>query len=283
LAGPLPKLLAATVLVVGTAWILPIHDDEPAGNNGNAATRVAPTFVIEARRDRLLLSGHTASAQHEMRLRRSVEAGFPALEPSFDFRPLGMVPDWWSDATTQLVEQLASMTSPTAVLAEDMLQISALVVDAASAHTSIDELRLPASVQRNVRFETIDSDILARSLCARQFGTFAALPIQFEESSTVLRQSAYPSLDKIASLADACRDATIVITGHTDSSGNEDWNRILSRRRAQAVADHLESLGIDGDRLEVEGLGSADPVADNATRHGRSLNRRIDVRFSSVD
>lgn len=283
MAGPLPKLLAATVLVAGTAWILPIHNDEPAGNDGKVATHVAPTFVIEARRGRLLLSGHTLSAQHEIRLRRSAATGFPTLEPHFDFRPLGIVPDWWPDVTTQLVQQLASMKSPTAVLAEDVLHVSALVTDTASAQAGIDELQLPESVRRHMRFESIDSDVSARSLCARQFATFAANPIQFEESTAVLRQSAYPALDKIASLADACRDATVIITGHTDSSGNEDWNRLLSRRRAQAVADHLESLGIDRERLEVDGLGSDVPVADNATRYGRSLNRRIDVRFSAGD
>ncbi len=271
------------MLVAGTAWVLPLHDDEPTGNIGIVVTHVAPTFVIEARRDRLLLSGHTVSAQHEIRLRRGAETEFPALEPRFDFRPLGIVPDWWTDVTTQLVEQLASMQSPTAVLAEDTLHVSAIVGDMELAQAGIDGLQLPESVRRYVRFESVDSDNSARSLCARHFEMFATPPIRFEESGTVLRQSAYPALDKIASLADACRDATIVITGHTDSSGNEDWNRILSRRRAQAVADHLESLGIDRERLAVEGLGSDVPVAGNAASYGRGLNRRVDVRFSPGD
>lgn len=283
MAGRFPKLLAATVLVAGIAWILPLHDDVPAGDVSRAVTRVAPTFEIRARRDRLLLSGHTVSAQHELRLRRSAAAGFPELEPQFDFRPLGIVPDWWAGVTTQLIELLAPMTSPTAVLDENTLRVSALVADTATAQASIDRLQLPESVRRHVRFERVDSDISARSLCARQFPAFTAPPIRFEESGTVLRQSAYPALDKIASLADACRGATIVITGHTDSSGNEEWNRILSRRRAQAVADHLELRGIDSERLRVEGLGSDVPVADNATRYGRSLNRRIDVRFFPGD
>lgn len=284
MASPLPRLLAATVLVAGTAWILPIHDDDDtAGDTAEVATHVPPAFLIEVRRNHLLLSGHTASAQHETRLRRSAATGFPERELRFDFQPLGIVPDWWPDATTQLVGLLASMQSPTAVLAEDTLHLSALVDDTAMADTRIDGLHLPRSVRRYARLESVNDDASARSLCARQFGMFAAPPIRFEESGTVLRQSAYPALDKIASLADACRDAALVITGHTDSSGNEEWNRILSRRRAQAVADHLVTLGIDSERLRVDGLGSEVPVADNETRYGRSLNRRIDVRFSAGD
>ena len=284
MASPLPKLLAATVLVAGIAWILPIHDDDDtAGDSASVATPVSPAIIIEVRRNHLLLSGHTASAQHEARLRRSAATGLHELELRFDFQPLGIVPDWWADATTQLVELLASMQSATAVLAADNLHVTALVDDTALANTGIDGLRLPESVRRYVRLERINPDVSARSLCERQFGEFAAAPIRFEESGTVLRQSAYPALDRIASLADACRDATLVITGHTDSSGSEEWNRVLSRQRAQVDADHLETLGISGERIRVDGVGSEIPVADNETRYGRSLNRRIDVRFSAGD
>ena len=95
------------------------------------------------------------------------------------------------------------MRSPTAVLAEDTLRVSALVDDTESAQASIDALQLPESVQRHVRLERIDSGISAQSLCARQFGPVATPPIRFEESGTVLRQSAFPALEKIAALADA--------------------------------------------------------------------------------
>ena len=283
MVAPLRKLVAAAALVAGIAWVLPLHDNDAAGEAIGTATHISPTLIIEIRRNRLFLSGHTASAQHESHIREAVGTAFPGLEARFDFNPLGIVPDWWSEVTVQLVELPVSMRSGTVTLAEDALRVSALVNDVELANRRLEALRLPGSVQRNLRFEHVDTDISARLLCERQFSTFSALPIQFEESTTILRQSAYPALDKIAALADACREATVTITGHTDSSGNEDWNRILSHRRAQAVADYLVTLGVEIGRLEVDGLGSGVPVADNATRYGRSLNRRIDVRFSVVD
>jgi OOP family OmpA-OmpF porin len=86
-------------------------------------------------------------------------------------------------------------------------------------------------------------------------------------------------LDKIIEVADDCRDSTIAITGHSDSSGNETWNRRLSVARAQAVADYITRGGITPARLLVEGLGSAVPIADNATAQGRSINRRIEFEL----
>jgi outer membrane protein OmpA-like peptidoglycan-associated protein len=94
-----------------------------------------------------------------------------------------------------------------------------------------------------------------------------------------MRRSAYPVLDRVIALADACRGSTLTITGHTDSTGNESWNQQLSLARAQAVATYLDSRGIAGDRLISVGAGSSLPIATNATRYGRGINRRIDIHF----
>ncbi len=97
-----------------------------------------------------------------------------------------------------------------------------------------------------------------------------------------MRTSAIPVLEQVAAFADACRDTLVSITGHTDSSGDENYNRALSLARAKVVADWLQESGIEGDRLEVAGVGSSVPVADNATRFGRSLNRRIDIELAAI-
>ncbi len=96
-----------------------------------------------------------------------------------------------------------------------------------------------------------------------------------------MRTSALPVLERVAAFADACRDTLVSITGHTDSSGDENYNRALSLARARTVADWLQNRGIEPARLEVAGAGSSLPIADNATRFGRSLNRRIDIGFSA--
>jgi OOP family OmpA-OmpF porin len=68
-----------------------------------------------------------------------------------------------------------------------------------------------------------------------------------------------------------------IIIGHTDSTGNDEYNMELSKRRAQSVADYLVSTGVDPDKLRVIGRGENDPIASNDTEEGRAQNRRVDI------
>jgi OOP family OmpA-OmpF porin len=68
-----------------------------------------------------------------------------------------------------------------------------------------------------------------------------------------------------------------IIIGHTDSTGNDEYNMGLSKRRAQSVADYLVSTGVDPDKLRVVGRGENDPIASNETKEGRAENRRVDL------
>jgi OOP family OmpA-OmpF porin len=68
-----------------------------------------------------------------------------------------------------------------------------------------------------------------------------------------------------------------IIIGHTDSTGNAEYNMGLSKRRAQAVADYLISTGVPAEKLRVTGRGKNDPLASNDTEDGRAQNRRVDI------
>ncbi|HEY5691653.1 MAG TPA: OmpA family protein, partial [Cyclobacteriaceae bacterium] len=68
----------------------------------------------------------------------------------------------------------------------------------------------------------------------------------------------------------------VEIGGHTDSLGPEEYNQMLSQRRADAVKKYLERLGIDGKRITAVGYGESKPVAPNDTQEGRRLNRRTE-------
>ena len=72
-------------------------------------------------------------------------------------------------------------------------------------------------------------------------------------------------------------NSNIRIIGHTDSTGDPGRNRTLSRGRADAVAAYLVQQGVASTRLETGGMGSDQPIADNATQTGRALNRRVEV------
>ena len=69
------------------------------------------------------------------------------------------------------------------------------------------------------------------------------------------------------------------ISGHTDDTGDDNNNQILSEERAKACYQYIVSQGISPDRLSYAGYGETRPVADNKTRQGRTLNRRVEFEI----
>lgn len=278
--------LAILALVAGVVWSLPMQtgrsDAAPGPANYSAADPA--TFDITAFRSTLTLTGHTASRQHEQHLIATAAKWFPSHSSQPVFRALGVAPPWWHDATVGLLQSLATMGSASARLEEDSLRIRALVTSRPAAELQLRPLLdiLPPSTIVDMQITEMETGMAIATLCERQFAALEPGPVGFEESGTKLSASAYPVLDRVIVLADACRDARISITGHTDSTGNETWNQHLSLSRAQTVVAHLAARGIAENRLIAIGAGSSLPIADNATRHGRGINRRIDIFFSST-
>lgn len=75
----------------------------------------------------------------------------------------------------------------------------------------------------------------------------------------------------------------VIITGHTDNVGKQDYNLKLSLQRAEAVRDYLISLGADPQKFQASGAGEAKPIADNSTEDGRANNRRVEVEVIGVE
>jgi outer membrane protein OmpA-like peptidoglycan-associated protein len=74
----------------------------------------------------------------------------------------------------------------------------------------------------------------------------------------------------------------IVIAGHTDDVGSDDYNLVLSKRRSKAVADYLANKGITNSRIRSVYFGEDYPVATNDTPEGRSKNRRVEFKISKM-
>jgi outer membrane protein OmpA-like peptidoglycan-associated protein len=72
-------------------------------------------------------------------------------------------------------------------------------------------------------------------------------------------------------------DSRIAVQGYTDSQGSQSFNQDLSQHRAEAVRTYLVAHGISADRITAQGLGPANPVADNASAEGRADNRRVEI------
>ena len=192
---------------------------------------------------------------------------------------MGTAPDYWTASSVAVLDALSSTVSANALLIDDTVRIRG--VGDARWDESARRLRrqLPAVMTLDVDMIVADDRVTVGDVCERAFAAYQTGAIRFEESTTRLRPSSRLALDRAISLADACRASRIAITGHTDASGPETWNRELSLARADAVADYLETGGIARSRLLTHGAGSSLPVATNATRYGRSLNRRIEIEF----
>jgi outer membrane protein OmpA-like peptidoglycan-associated protein len=87
------------------------------------------------------------------------------------------------------------------------------------------------------------------------------------------------TLDDVASTLATYNQTYIDVYGHTDSTGNDAINLPLSQNRAQAVANYLSSRGVVRARMGVQGFGSSQPVASNATPEGRQQNRRVEIKI----
>jgi outer membrane protein OmpA-like peptidoglycan-associated protein len=101
--------------------------------------------------------------------------------------------------------------------------------------------------------------------------------VLFAVDSSQLGASARGGLDQANSVFMEFPKTAIVAQGHTDSTGSEEHNQTLSERRAGAVRDYLVSRGTDDSRIIALGFGESQPVADDSTADGRSLNRRVDL------
>jgi outer membrane protein OmpA-like peptidoglycan-associated protein len=101
----------------------------------------------------------------------------------------------------------------------------------------------------------------------------------FATGSAELLRSSFQELDAWVKFLAGQQEITIELNGHTDSVGDDRYNLILSRQRAQAVAEHLAGRGVDSARITVNGYGSLMPVADNAIAEGRAKNRRVEIKF----
>ncbi len=104
--------------------------------------------------------------------------------------------------------------------------------------------------------------------------------VLFDTGKSTLKPGATRDLDRLAQALKDNQNTRVKIEGYTDSVGSDSYNQELSQRRAQAVADALQSRGVPADRYEVEGLGKEYPVATNDTPAGRQQNRRVEIVFS---
>ena len=101
--------------------------------------------------------------------------------------------------------------------------------------------------------------------------------ITFDTNKSNIKPNFYTTLNKVAQTLAEDNQSAILVTGYTDNTGNDSINMPLSQQRAQSVKNYLAGKGVSSGRIDAQGYGSANPIADNSTASGREQNRRVEI------
>jgi OOP family OmpA-OmpF porin len=106
--------------------------------------------------------------------------------------------------------------------------------------------------------------------------------ITFNYLSDKVEEEAKDVLDEIVEYLIENEDYMLEIEGHTDNTGDSESNKRHSLRRAKAISNYLVKQGVLRSRIRVSGRGESKPIATNATKEGRTKNRRVEFRLYRV-
>jgi outer membrane protein OmpA-like peptidoglycan-associated protein len=104
----------------------------------------------------------------------------------------------------------------------------------------------------------------------------------FDIDSSMIKSGFNTTLVRIAKIVNKYGKTSIIIVGHTDSTGSQAYNQQLSEKRSASVGQFLLGQGVIPQRVSTYGMGEDKPRASNATQEGRTLNRRVEIFIEPV-
>jgi outer membrane protein OmpA-like peptidoglycan-associated protein len=134
--------------------------------------------------------------------------------------------------------------------------------------TELREQLASERTQHQVEVERVRDDLLRLTL---------ANEVSFDINSAVIKPAFEPTLVKVAVVLARYPESRVTIVGHTDSTGSDNYNMLLSRDRAVAVLEELTRRDVPAGRLSAFGRGESEPRSSNATADGRARNRRVEI------
>lgn len=264
--------LLATLFAGGVFLLYGLTLDAPAALGPaaarDAATAVQTTPEATAHAADTLASGQAPATEH-------------AGEPATPSQPAVTAADL-AGLQAQLDEARAhieTLTARTEAFAATRARIDALEARVAAAQAAADAAASRADEVAR-RYADLTADYARLGARFTPEGVLIRLDetaLRFTPGAADLPVDADTALADIADFLERHPGQQALLRGHTDATGNDAVNLELSVQRARAVRDALIGLGVAPGRLRAEGVGAAEPVADNASAAGRGSNRRVDV------
>jgi outer membrane protein OmpA-like peptidoglycan-associated protein len=151
--------------------------------------------------------------------------------------------------------------------------IGALAGGAIGGYMDQQEAKLRAQLQGTGVSVTRQGDYIILNLPSN---------ITFNTDQDAILPGFYGTLNSVALVLKEFNRTIVDVYGHTDSTGDPNYNVGLSQRRALSVANYLGAQGVDQRRFSILGLGASQPIASNATPEGRAQNRRVEIRLAPI-
>jgi outer membrane protein OmpA-like peptidoglycan-associated protein len=204
-----------------------------------------------------------ARAANEAQLRASAEADAAAAESQKRQAEIQM-------ASAKEAQQNAEAARMAALAEQQKLAAEKAASDSARAQVEQDAQRLRERLRDQLNLILMTRDT-ARGLIVNMSD------VLFDTNQATLKPGAKEKLAKVSGILLAYPTLHLVLEGHTDSTGSDEYNLELSRRRADSVREYLVSNGISPSNIEAHGMGKDSPVATNDTAVGRQQNRRVEM------
>lgn len=139
----------------------------------------------------------------------------------------------------------------------------------------------PISLQANV--PSLESEMPTDTLTTVEVKELAVLPenlvtyFEFDKSEFKVNDLTKKYANESNEYLKQDTTAMLIITGHTDATGSEEYNQNLGYRRAQSAKQYFESGGIPAQKIRIESKGEVEPIDSNSTKEGRANNRRTEI------
>lgn len=174
--------------------------------------------------------------------------------------------DWVQQQITPLQQQVTEVDSR---LEQTEARIDGATAEMAGLQTHLDQAESKAELAlKNLEHLRLEQHLV---LGIKQGAHFAV-------NSASLTEAVQRAVDEFLHSLNGVHDAIFLVSGHTDSTGPEDYNYTLGQKRANSVAHYLiTNKGIDPMRVSVVSYGERNPLGDNATPQGRHKNRRVEI------
>ena len=180
----------------------------------------------------------------------------------------------------EVADQAANVSKSNAERTAKEAELAGLQQEWAAKGAAVDDAAARAEAERAAREAEEARKRLAKFADVKEDerGTIITLAggIPFKTGKADLQPVA---VDRLKIVAEALKGTqrTILVEGHTDSTGNKDKNLTLSQARAETVRKYLVDGGVPGGQIRAVGIGQDRPIADNKTSAGRAKNRRVEV------